>query len=65
MKAQRQQRGGFGRGIVAFTLGATAGSILALLFAPASGEVTRRRIANKMRSARRVATTKREKASSQ
>ena len=33
-----------------FVLGATAGSIVALLYAPASGCVTRRRIGMKMRS---------------
>jgi gas vesicle protein len=33
-----------------FALGATAGSILALLYAPASGRVTRRRIGMKFRT---------------
>ena len=36
-----------------FALGAAAGSIIALLFAPASGRVTRRRIGLKLRSMQR------------
>ena len=39
------QRSGRGRTLIAFALGATAGGIAALLFAPASGRVTRKRIA--------------------
>ncbi|MBI2884864.1 MAG: YtxH domain-containing protein [Candidatus Omnitrophica bacterium] len=38
-----------------FALGAAAGSIAALLFAPASGKVTRKRIAMKLRSVRSAA----------
>ncbi len=38
-----------------FTLGAATGGIIALLFAPASGRVTRRRIAQKLRSVQRSA----------
>ena len=38
-----------------FALGAAAGSIAALLFAPASGTVTRKRIAMKLRSVRSAA----------
>ena len=41
-----------GRTIGVFTLGAAAGSIIALLYAPASGRVTRRRIALKVRAVR-------------
>lgn len=44
MKEQRR-RGGFLRTVAAFGLGATAGSIVALLYAPASGKITRRRLA--------------------
>ena len=40
----------------AFALGATAGSTAALLLAPASGQVTRRRLASKFRSAERSAS---------
>jgi gas vesicle protein len=38
--------------IVAFTLGALAGAAVALLYAPASGEETRRRLAEKAREGR-------------
>ena len=42
-----------GQNLGLFTLGATAGSILALLCAPASGRVTRKRIGMKFRSLER------------
>lgn len=54
MKDGRRQ-GGIIRTAVAFTLGATAGSLIALLCAPASGQVTRRRLLMKARSLRRSA----------
>jgi gas vesicle protein len=38
--------------LVAFTLGAIAGAAIALLYAPASGEETRRRLAEKAREGR-------------
>jgi gas vesicle protein len=38
--------------LLAFVLGAVAGAGLALLYAPASGEETRRKIANKAREGR-------------
>lgn len=61
MKEQKQiveVRRGSGRGRVlgAFVIGATAGSVLALLFAPASGRVTRKRIGLKLRAIQRDAT---------
>ncbi len=56
MIKEKRQRGGIGRTVAAFTLGATAGSIVALLFAPASGKVTRRRIGLKIHSLQRSAT---------
>ena len=40
------------RTVAAFAIGATAGSIVALLYAPASGKLTRRRIGLKMRQFR-------------
>ena len=36
--------------LAAFAIGAAAGSILALLYAPASGKVTRKRIGMKLRT---------------
>ena len=54
MKDDRR-RGGTFRTVGAFVLGATAGSIIALLYAPASGQVTRRRLALKARNLRRAA----------
>lgn len=38
--------------LVAFALGAAAGAAIALLYAPASGEETRRRLARKARESR-------------
>ena len=49
MKGNRPSRG-FGRTLGAFALGATAGSIIALLYAPASGQMTRRRIGMRVRA---------------
>ena len=54
MKESRRQSG-IGRAIGAFTLGAAAGSVLALLYAPASGKVTRKRIAMKLRTFKQTA----------
>jgi gas vesicle protein len=39
---------GRGKTVAAFAIGAAAGSVLALLFAPASGTVTRKRLAQNM-----------------
>jgi gas vesicle protein len=41
--------------LVSFTLGAIAGAAIALLYAPATGEETRRRIADKAREGREKA----------
>lgn len=49
MKDQRR-RGGVFRTAAAFGLGAAMGSIAALLYAPASGKVTRRRLAMRARN---------------
>ena len=43
--------------LVAFALGAIAGAALALLYAPAAGEETRRRVADKAREGRGKAET--------
>lgn len=43
--------------IVAFALGALAGAAVALLYAPASGEETRRKLAEKARDGREKAET--------
>ena len=48
-----RKRGGVLRTAAAFSLGATAGSVIALLYAPASGKVTRRRLALKARMLQR------------
>lgn len=42
-------RGGRGKTVAAFAIGAAVGSALALLFAPASGKVTRKRLAQGVR----------------
>ena len=51
MKGNSLKKAGLTAGI--FALGAAAGSVLALLYAPASGKVTRKRIASGFRSAGR------------
>ena len=48
--------GGVGKAAGAFAVGATAGSLLALLFAPVSGPAMRRRIGMKCRAWERRAT---------
>ncbi|MBI4596808.1 MAG: YtxH domain-containing protein [Candidatus Omnitrophica bacterium] len=52
------------RTFLAFTIGAAAGSVVALLYAPASGKVTRKRIALRIRkiqndAGRRLVQTRR------
>ncbi|MBI3010203.1 MAG: YtxH domain-containing protein [Candidatus Omnitrophica bacterium] len=44
--------------VAAFSAGATLGSLLALLYAPASGNATRRRIGMQVRSFQKTATRK-------
>ena len=61
---ENRRRGGTFRTVAAFALGATAGSLIALLYAPASGKVTRRRLAMRVRNlqrkaARRIGETQR------
>lgn len=51
------ESGSFGSVIAAFTLGALAGAAVALLFAPASGEETRRKLAERARDGRERAET--------
>lgn len=58
MTKEQQPRGGRGRTLAAFAIGATAGSILALLFAPASGRVTRKRLVQGARRLQRVGLRK-------
>lgn len=53
MKEIRRQ-GGILQTAAVFTLGATAGSLFGLLCAPASGKVTRRRLALKARQVQRT-----------
>ena len=52
---KEQRRGNGLRTVGTFALGAAVGSIISLLYAPASGEATRRRLANKVRNLRRTA----------
>lgn len=52
---ETRRRGGLLKSAAVFTLGAAAGSIAALLYAPASGQVTRRRLAGKVKGLRREA----------
>lgn len=53
---ENRRRGGAVRTAAAFTIGAAAGSLMALLYAPTSGQVTRKRIAKKMQGLRREAS---------
>ena len=53
---ENRRRGGFVRTATAFTLGATVGSIISLLYAPASGKLTRRRLSMKARNLQRTMT---------
>ena len=46
----KENHSGRGKAFGAFVLGAAAGSAVALLFAPASGRITRRRIAMKFKA---------------
>lgn len=46
------ESGSFGAVIAAFTIGALAGAAVAILFAPASGEETRRKLADRAREGR-------------
>lgn len=54
MKEQRR-RGGKLKSLALFSLGAAAGSIVALLTAPASGEMTRKRIGQQVRKLQNTA----------
>ena len=51
-----RRRGGALRTVGIFALGAALGSIFALLYAPASGEVTRKRLIMKARNLKRAVT---------
>ena len=55
---EQPRRIGRGKTVLAFALGAAAGSLIALLYAPASGQVTRRRLVMKAREAQRKAMRK-------
>lgn len=58
MLKEQRRRGGALRTVAAFGFGAAVGSIVALLYAPASGKATRRRIALKAQALRRNAVRK-------
>lgn len=51
--SEKRRRGDPFRTVGSFALGATVGSIIALLYAPVSGQVTRKRLAMKARSLQR------------
>ena len=51
-------RAGWGKAVGGFALGAAAGSTVALLFAPASGKITRKHLAMSVKSAQRAAGQK-------
>ena len=55
MIKENRRRGGGLRTFLAFTVGATVGSVAALLYAPCSGQVTRKRLVMKARTLRRAA----------
>lgn len=55
---EQHRRSTKGKTVAAFALGATIGSLVALLYAPASGKVTRQRLAMRARDARRDAQRK-------
>lgn len=64
-KQFQRRRGGAFRTVTAFGLGAAIGSIVALLYAPAAGKITRRRLAMraqdlKRQAARRLGRTQRQ-----
>jgi len=54
MRDQRRRGGAF-RTVAAFGLGATIGSVIALLYAPVSGKVTRQRLALRARNLQKTA----------
>ena len=60
--ANRERRGGVGRTVGTFALGAALGSLVALLYAPASGTTTRKRIKMQFRTFQRSAVELRNKA---
>lgn len=55
MKGNRRRGKGLVQAAASFVLGALAGGIATLLYAPASGQVTRRRLAMKARGLKRAA----------
>ena len=57
-----QRAGGFRQAVGTFTLGAAVGSIVALLYAPASGRTTRKRLKLKLRTMQRSAIQLRDTA---
>ena len=65
MERKEKRQGGFWRALGAFALGATAGTIVALLYAPASGRTTRKRIRLQVKALQRRAVTLRDAAGKQ
>ena len=53
--ATKERRGGLAKALGTFALGAAAGSIVALLYAPASGTVTRKRLKMKFKAVQKSA----------
>ena len=58
----KERRGTVGRTVGTFALGAAVGSLLALLYAPAAGKTTRKRIQMRLRTIQRSAVELREAA---
>lgn len=54
--AQVRSRRRMGETAAVFAVGTALGSLLGVLFAPASGQVTRKRFLKELRSARRIAS---------
>ena len=62
MTRNPRRQSGLVQAVASFVLGAVTGSIVALLYAPTSGQATRRRLAMKARGLQRAAIRRLERA---